>query len=74
MIAEASGYADRGQHSASFALAVDDGELEVFGRDRLVRPASHVRLAVEQALAYVASVRSAREIKRRVLSAEKLWL
>ena len=54
VVAEAARHADGGQHAAALALAVDDGELEVLGRDRLVRPARHVRLAVQQPLAHVA--------------------
>lgn len=74
MVAKATRHSDGGQDSAAFAFAINNRELEVFGCDRLVSPAGHVRLAVEEPLANVTSIGTTGEVQRRVLAAQQLRL
>ena len=69
VIAEAARHSDGGQHSTAFAFAVDDGELQVVGRDRFVGPARHVRLTVEQSLTNVSTIGTSRVVQSRVFVA-----
>ena len=46
-----------------FAVTADDGEAQVALRDCLVRPAGHVRVPVEHALAQVPAADAARKVQ-----------
>lgn len=74
MVAKATRHSDGGQDSAAFAFAINNRELEVFGCDRLVSPAGHVRLTVEEPLANVTSIGTTGKVQRRVLAAQQLRL
>ena len=67
MIPEAARYTDSGQHSAAFALAVDDGELQIFSSNRLIGPAGHMRLAVEQSLTDITPIGTPGVVQCRIL-------